>query len=178
MKHAMLDVEALRLKQPWKAPLMQAAFVIFNSRGQTELGGEVYVKPESWPAWAEPEESTLNFWQEQDFYPDLLMRMKNGLMIEAALQYLFESLKGVDVFWFAGPTYDQVMLEAYFDHYGIQRPWAYNHTRDFRTIRKQYPEIYERELEDRKGVHNALEDCNFQVSVLNRISMTHNVDWK
>ena len=80
--------------------------------------------------------------------------------------------------WFAGPTYDQVMLEAYYDAYGIPRPWKYNYTRDFRTIRKQYPRIYDSVLKNRTGEHDALCDAFFQVEVLAEIAEVYQKIWR
>lgn len=178
MKHAMIDVEALRLSKPWIAPLMQVGVVLFDDRGNPIDEREWFTAHN--PLWTSVEPSTLKFWEEQEYWPALQqLRKDQGLDAGIVVLELGDYLKtaGVEVVWFAGPTYDQVMLEEYASHYGIEIPWAYNAARDFRTIRKQYPVIFSELAEEREGLHNALADARFQVSVLAAISEQHGIEW-
>jgi len=178
MEHVMIDVEALRLNQPWIAPLMQVAAVRFDEKA--EILGKYFnrfIDQETLPFWALPEESTLEFWQKQPFYPTLRDSCSLGTDPGTLLQELAGYIDG-RIVWFAGPTYDQVMLEAYYDAYGVPRPWKYNDTRDFRTIRKQHPRIYDSVLENRTGEHDALCDALFQVEVLAEIAEVHQKIWR
>lgn len=179
MKHLMVDVEALRLNQPWRAPLMEIGLVLFNEVGEIAEQAQLWIRPNSLPSWAEAEESTLEFWKSQAYW----VRLQENLMLRSGLcKHVIATFHGwaskADAVWFAGPTYDQVMLEAYMDHYQMKRPWAHSDTRDFRTIRKQHDDIYRFELNQRKGHHNALEDCRFQVGVLREISKAKGVEWR
>lgn len=184
MNHMMIDVEALRLKQPWWAPLMSVGMVVFNEHGEVLAWDELYVIPGSLPTWAEPEESTQEFWENQPHWNQMKENLlTKGEPILDVLQGIstFYSVWNVEAVWFAGPTYDQVMLEAYFDGFGVDRPWRYNDTRDFRTIRKQHPEIYDRVNSDRQGTyHMALDDAMHQVRVLREIQdeMKYGEGWK
>lgn len=179
MEHLMVDVEALRLNQPWKAPVMEIGLVRFNERGNISEETTLWVKPGTHPKWAETEQSTLEFWKAQPYW--LLLQeamMLRGGHCKHIIATVHKWASSVDCVWFAGPTYDQVMLEAYFDYYDMERPWKYNNTRDFRTIRKQHPDIYEPLSKDRKGLHNALMDSRFQVGVLREISAARNIEWR
>lgn len=178
MKHAMIDVEALRLKQPWLAPLMQVAVVLFDDRGNPIDDSQWFTSHN--PLWTSVEPSTLEFWQEQEFWPTM-QRLRESVGKDAGIVILemadYLKTAGVEAVWFAGPTYDQVMLEEYARHYGIEIPWEYNASRDFRTIRKQHPVIYSEMMEKREGHHNALEDARWQVDVLGQISQQHGIEW-
>lgn len=183
MNHAMIDVEALRLKQPWKAPLMEVGLVVFTDCGDIVAEISYAIEPKLLPHWAESDPDTVAWWnapEQAEPWAILQARIRDdGVMPQVALHGLqeFMTRHNVGVVWFAGPTYDQVMLEAYYDHYEIPRPWAYNATRDFRTIRKQFPGIWDKLNDERTGRHDAISDCEFQVSVLREISDNHGVIW-
>lgn len=184
MNHAMIDVEALRLHQPWKAPLMEIGCAIFNEEGEVQASISFAIEPAYLPHWVEEDPDTRKWWEspeQAEAWGNLQARIRDdGVMTQVALTGLAEFMAKHEVqsYWFAGPTYDQVMLETYYDHYGIPRPWAYNATRDFRTIRKQFPECWEAMIKDRKGIHQAADDCEFQVSVLQEIYFQHGWEWK
>lgn len=172
MNHMMVDVEALRLKQPWLAPLMSVGMVVFNERGVVLATDELFVIPASLPSWTKPDDSTVKFWEGQEYWPTLKEQVLHGEPILDVIQGVatFHKVWDVEAVWFAGPTYDQVMLESYFDNLGADIPWRYNDTRDFRTIRKQYPDIYEPINATREGTyHCALDDSLHQVRVLREI---------
>lgn len=180
MIHAMIDVEALRLNKPWKAPLMEVAAVIFDDMGNVLQSKRILVKKEGLPKWASVEKSTLDFWVAQPYWRELQRdTMRVGVRaIEAMIDLkAFLQVHQAGAFWFAGPQYDQVMLEAYYSEFKIAPAWRYNDTRDLRTIRKQHPAIYERLINRRHGSHEALEDCLFQVSVLHDISVETGHRW-
>lgn len=182
MNHAMVDVEALRLKQPWRAPLMSVGVVVFDEWANIQAKAELFVIPGSLPAWAEPEASTVEFWIGQEYYAELKRKaLVYGMPTLDILQWMksFWLEWKIEATWFAGPTYDQVMLEAYFDHYHLENPWKYNDTRDFRTIRKQHPEISKPIYEDRQGTHHsALDDCLHQLRTLKAISDETGRGWQ
>lgn len=180
MIHAMIDVEALRLNKPWKAPLMEVAAVIFDDLGNVIASKRILVKKEGMPKWASVEKSTLDFWVAQPYWRELQRDiMRVGVSAESAVLLLKNFLveNHAEAFWFAGPQYDQVMLEAYYSEFKIAPAWRYNDTRDLRTIRKQHPAIYESLINRRHGSHEALEDCLFQVSVLRDISVETGHRW-
>ena len=172
MNHMMIDVEALRLKQPWLAPLMSLGLVVFDSRGVVMFTEEIYVDSESWPDHMQAEQGTVDFWKGQEYYPTLLKLMaekgQSVLDVLNRIRTIYIQWR-VGPVWFAGPTYDQVMLEAYYHGFNQEAPWGFNKSRDFRTIRCQHPEIYQEMSTGREGLHEALEDSLFQVSVLRAI---------
>lgn len=172
MMHAMIDVEALRLNKPWIAPLLEIGIVLFDECGK-ELGSKrILVLQTELPAWAEPEPETVEFWESQDYWPKLKRDIgRLGISAMAAMMEMSAYLKKyqVDAVWFAGPQYDQIILEAYLDHYAMERPWRFNEVRDFRTIRKQYPLTDDEVRKNRRGNHEAIEDCRYQVQVLRRV---------
>ena len=179
MIHAMLDVEALRLAPAWQAPLMEVGVLFFDGTGYAGDGHTIWIDQKTMPAEFTPEESTVKWWEGEAYWPILKQSMESlGDPCEEAIRKLGEILKQADVVWFAGPTYDQVMIEAYFDHFKMERPWKYNNTRDFRTIRKQHDDIYKEAFAARHGHHCAIEDCHFQVSVLRKIFEKTRVAWR
>ena len=180
MKHAFLDVEAFRLKKPWMAPLCNVAAVIFDEKAEVKGSIDLYVDPDQFPEFSSAEQSTVDWWQSQPKYDDLMNRMKMlrdfPSEVMKNLSFCLE-MEGVEAFWFAGPQYDQIMLEAYFDAFGMKYPWKYNQARDFRTIRKQYPEIMDT-IPPNPNAHLAIEDCLYDVSRLKAISDTLGITWK
>lgn len=176
MLQAMIDVEALRLKQPWLAPLMQVGVAIFDEKAHLVATYEFYVDQDKLPPWAKPEVATMGWWADQPFWDKLQGLMaKHGESPHNVMMKLGECLRAhkVGPVWFAGPQYDQVMLEAYYDEYGINYPWKFNDVRDFRTIRKQHPEI-ERTSE---AGHDAVQDAIDQVLHLFRIGEAKGLTW-
>lgn len=179
MNHAMIDVEALRLNKPWRAPLMEVGVVVFTPQGEVVDKLRILVKKEGLPRWASVEKTTLDWWREQDCWRELQREiMRNGVSAHQAMLEMNSMLTrhNVGPVWFAGPQYDQVMLEAYLADFGIDPHWKYNDSRDFRTIRKQWPDQYASVVNH--GYHQAVEDCLFQVEVLRQIYLTTGVSWK
>lgn len=180
MHHLMIDVEALRLKQPWKAPLMEVGMVVFDEEARLITVKDLFIDPFSIPPIMSPEEQTVEFWKSQPGWPEMERRVKeDGIDVTVALRLIREVYLGGECqsVWFAGPTYDQVMLESYFDFYEIETPWKYNDARDYRTIRKQYPEILGERSPNRKP-HFALSDAVYQVEGLRMITEAKGVTWR
>lgn len=178
MNNLMIDVEALRLKKPWLAPLMQVGMVVFNEEGEIKKMAEAYVDQSTLPHWTVPEEQTQKFWEEQVGWPTMLDNLSNrSVDIEDVLFQIRNLYMVFDckTAWFAGPTYDQVMLESYFDYFKLDPPWRYNDTRDYRTIRKQHPDIPRPE---NPNMHFALEDAMYQVAHLREISQQKGIIWQ
>ncbi len=179
MNHLFIDVEALRLKQPWKAPLMQVGCVVFTEQAMPVEYGSTYVAPYSIPPHFEAEPTTLEWWKGQEGWPQMVRGRESGshvsdVLLEVSHLYRKHDCQAV---WFAGPQYDQVMLEAYYDQFGIPVPWRYNDARDFRTIRKQHPEI-EYVYAEGAQLHDALADCLASVAHLRKITVQKGINWK
>jgi hypothetical protein len=182
MNHMFLDVEAFRLTKPWLAPLAQVGLVVFNEKAEIvpapNQGFSFFVSQRSLPDWIEHEAETVHWWHEQEAWPTLKAGMEHGWPVDFVLQQVIEIAKNYDCqsFWFSGPTYDQVMLEAYFAHFGLKCPWEFNQTRDFRTVRKQWPEI-ERAKAEGAALHDALADCAADVEHMRKIYRVSRRAW-
>lgn len=179
MIHAMIDVEALRLSKPWLAPLMQVGILTFDGMAKPLCGYEFTVDQNSLPEWAEPEQSTVEWWKSQPMWPRLKeAEMLGGGSIEECLDFICEIYvdDNCSTVWFAGPQYDLVILQAYFEHFGKKMPWRHNDVRDFRTIRKQHSVILEG-FPDSPNQHLALADCYHQVERLKLISNSTGISW-
>ena len=61
-----IDVEALRLNQPWLAPLMQIGIVIFDEHAEELSAVEIFIDQDSLPEWASPEPDTVTWWKSQE----------------------------------------------------------------------------------------------------------------
>lgn len=180
MKHAFIDVEAFRLTKPWIAPLVNVAAVTFDEYGNVHSSIDLYVEPSQFPPWSQPEALTLAWWQAQDKWKDLMNRVHMlGDFPTEVMRKLAGFLKqeGVEAFWFAGPQYDQIILEAYFYNFDMEYPWKYNQVRDFRTIRKQHMDLLE-DFPANPNAHLALDDCLYDVSRLKYISDNRGIAWK
>lgn len=177
MNHMMIDVEALRLKKPWLAPLMQVGMVVFDEKGVVKKMVEVYVDQASLPEWAVPEKQTVEFWEKQPGWPKMLeaLESRSTSVFDALLQIrnLYTIFQCQSV-WFAGPKYDETILDSYFDHFELDPPWRYNDSRDYRTIRKQHPDVPK---PDNPNLHFALEDAMYQVAHLRDITQKKGIVW-
>jgi hypothetical protein len=172
MIHAMIDVEALRLHKPWIAPLLEIGIVLFTETGVVIGRKRILINQQSLPSWASPEPETVDFWEGQVYWAELQRDIfMSGQLASDAIKAFCDYLRvhEVGAFWFAGPQYDQVMLEAYLAEYKLPNPWSHQDARDFRTIRKQYDPLYRFACERRKNLHSAVDDCLFQVNVLRSI---------
>lgn len=168
MKHVMIDIEALRLKEVWRAPLMEVGMCLFSDKGEILDHALIPIKILSIPSYFKAERETVAWWKKQDQWEPLQLRMKeHGLLISDALRKIIEILNDWDFdgVWFAGPTYDQVCLESYFDFFSLEIPWKFYQSRDFRTMRKQFPELAS-QFPENPSLHSALDDSINQVQKL------------
>jgi hypothetical protein len=180
MNHVMIDIEALRLHQVWKAPIMQIGMVLFSQKGVVIDTKNIFIEQESMPSHFEPEINTVNWWKEQEGWDNMQESITSfGIPLAGALSIASQQINrwGNKATWFAGPTYDQVALEGAMSFCGINYPWAYNQSRDFRTIRKQYPELAAG-MPENHMLHDALSDALNQVAKLEYITNKTGHLWK
>lgn len=181
MNHLMVDIEGLRLKEPWLTPLLQVAMVVFNEEAEVQVVINNYIDQKTLPAWATPEKDTQKFWEDQGtLWIDMQEQIeKNGvpwMNCLALMDRVWDKWKCESV-WFAGPTYDQVALESYYSWAKRSPCWRYNDSRDFRTIRKQFPEIMAA-VENPGQLHNAVDDALYQVLRLRAVTLATGMTWK
>jgi hypothetical protein len=63
--------------------------------------------------------------------------------------------------WCCGLDFDFPILGFFFEHYGYHFPWKFYDQRDYRTIKKEFPDIVA--AEGNMMSHNALEDAKAQM---------------
>lgn len=63
--------------------------------------------------------------------------------------------------WCCGLDFDFPILGFFFEHYGYHFPWKFYDQRDYRTIKKEFPDIVA--AEGNRMSHNALEDAKAQM---------------
>lgn len=165
-RNVMIDVEALRLKQPWKAPLMQVAAVVFDGEGNIKDEQVWYCKADELTEPFEADPQTVMWWEKQDYWEELKAGMsingKSAKKIIVELKHYLEFHKPTGV-WFNHPTYDEILLNAYYEEFGVDKPWTHRMVRDMATLTAW---IGRPQVTLPGDKHNALYDCRYQVMCL------------
>jgi hypothetical protein len=79
----------------------------------------------------------------------------------------WEKIKEV---WANGTDFDLVILRNAFERTGIRCPWAYYKGRDYRTVRKLFPQAVLNECTVEPRIkHDAFEDATSQALTLQRL---------
>lgn len=68
--------------------------------------------------------------------------------------------------WANGTDFDIALLNNAYTQCGIQPAWKYNEVRDFRTMRKMFPEV---QSPERQAEHHALADARWMMTYLDLI---------
>lgn len=179
-RHMMVDLEALRLTQLHKAPLMNMGLVVFDENAEVISQADIYIHPELQPDWVEPEQGTLTFWMGQPSWDTLQENMfKEGVSPQQALIDMrrFYEQNRCDTVWFNGILYDGSILKTYHEKLGMIEPWRHFEIRDFKTIRQQYRDLLDEYHERKKVTHLGLQDSLDQVEMLRVISEQTKAQW-
>lgn len=115
--------------------------------------------------------STIAWWMEQ---PDVARKLfqTQGTNIANVLDaftraFDWEKIKEV---WANGTDFDLVILRNAFERTGIRCPWAYYKGRDYRTVRKLFPQAVLNECTVEPRIkHDAFEDATSQALTLQRL---------
>ena len=166
MAHIMVDLETLGKTAGCK--IISIGAVEFDN---TRLGEEFYIEIERASQdklFEDPD--TLAWWEKQDAVvrDRLFTPSADHVPIADALTVFSEWIAFVSdkdpVLWGNGAAFDNVILAAAYDAYGIKRPWEFWNDRCYRTMKASYPRI---PLGKRTGnLHNALDDAKTQADHL------------
>lgn len=109
--------------------------------------------------------STVKFWMKQGDAP------VHGIMdLEHSLECFTDWLKDLIepiTLWANGTDFDIPMLKHAYQYYNLKPNWKYDAVRDFRTLRKLFPQIKADEFVGVK--HDALADAINQAAHLTKI---------
>lgn len=178
----MVDVEALRLNQPWKAPLLQIGVAVFTPFGSVVYSGKIFINQDAQPIDVSPEASTVVWWNDpkrDKVWSNIVEQCEtNGVDPEEALVWLNKVYEGFNCgsIWFAGPQYDKTILDNYSEICAVPPAWNYDDVRCFRTIRKQHPDVLENWNYDGYD-HDAEHDALDQVARLRAITDKKEIVW-
>lgn len=103
---------------------------------------------------------TLEWWLEQG--EEAREVLTGGGDLRDTLVDLSDFVEGHDEVWANSPSFDCAILEGAFDAVGLETPWAYYMTRDFRTL-KNLPVAVDVEHDGLE--HDALDDARHQARV-------------
>jgi hypothetical protein len=114
--------------------------------------------------------ATVMWWLGQDDAARNAIRF-NGYHIDEALadfvQFIQTHCAVADIrVWGCSPTFDCEKVSSALKRSGMQTPWRYFNERCYRTIRERNKSVA---LDERTGLHNALEDAKFQAKHLIKI---------
>lgn len=116
---------------------------------------------------------TVKWWltQDKNTFPTGSCPLIKGLNdLSKWLVETVEAIGGELEIWANGITYDIAALEDAYKQMGLSIPWKYNQVRDFRTLKKLFPEIQADSFVGRP--HNAVDDAMNQARHAGKI-LTH-----
>jgi len=171
MPDVMIDLETMGKRH--NAPIIALGAVAFNL-ATLEIGEKFYANVNLASSVAlgsvmDPE--TVMWWMQQSEdarkavtrkgrqAPEVLADFADWLTSNAV------ALKDRRI-WACGTDFDCVILAEHYRKAGIDVPWMYYATRDYRTIRELWKSVPE---DTRVGAHNALDDAVHQVNHLFKI---------
>lgn len=111
---------------------------------------------------------TVMWWLAQDDAARTAIRTGTSDITEVLTEFqAFVKRGGPDVrVWGCSPTFDCLKVERSMKRVGLTVPWKYFNERDYRTVRERNKSI---KLNERTGLHNALDDAKFQALHLIKI---------
>lgn len=148
---------------------------VFFDEASGQLGAEFYRNihlATAVNAGAEMDASTVLWWLSQPDEARLALRMSAepiGDVLTALANWLRQHGPGdADLrVWGNSPSFDCVKVERAMTRLGMTVPWRYYNERCYRTVRERAPSV---ELDERQGLHNALEDAKYQARHLLKIA--------
>lgn len=109
--------------------------------------------------------STVKFWMKQGNAPVHGTYQLSSVL--SGLNVWLENLKQPVIIWANGTDFDIPMLKHAYQYYCMKPNWRYDAVRDYRTMRKLFPNIKADEFTGSK--HNALDDAINQAAHLTKI---------
>lgn len=173
MNDLMFDVETMGLST--KAALVGIGAVFFNE--ETGLGLEFYRAIHLTTAvdrGGEMDPGTVTWWLGQTDAARNAIRFST-YHIDEALQdlsnFITTNCNARDVrVWGCSPTFDCEKISTAMTRSGIAVPWSYFNERCYRTVRERSKSVL---MDERTGLHNALEDAKYQALHLVKIRKAH-----
>ena len=163
MEHCMVDTETVGIHPGFA--ILSIGAVMFDLEKQ-ELGEEFYmaIEPESnrrfglkfdpntetW--WSEQtEDARAAAWSGTEYLDEVLSKFSVWSREQAKLDQFY--------FWSNGANFDDPMLTAAYTATGLTKPWKFQNSRCFRTLKALSPTVFVKS----EGVqHNALVDARWQ----------------
>lgn len=162
MNNIMLDLETLGVSS--NAVILSIGAVAFDEKS---LGKEfeIHISPNDCVRYGmvvEPD--TALWWMDQSDEARRAMTTAKRVPLIGALSNFVDAFEweGVRV-WCNGASFDFPIIENAFRILGVQTPWRFWNTMDYRTLKNLVPrKVYEQGRVDPKIAHSALEDAKAQ----------------
>ena len=165
--HVMVDTETLGLSQ--NALLLSVGAQVFNPLVGYAGFPSFYQEIDALSYPGEVDISTLQFWfshtKETGKIPPIYGTTPAAAVARDFLYWLIDLKEGKPdelVIWANGTDFDIPKLQRLMDR---KEPWKYNSVRDYRTILKLFSSPDSPKFKG-ENAHNALADCEFQISQL------------
>lgn len=118
--------------------------------------------------------ATVMWWLGQDEAARNAIRFNSYHVDEALTDFVGFVKSNVHVpdllIWGCSPTFDCEKVNSALVRSRIEVPWRYYNERCYRTVRERNKRV---ELDERTGLHNALDDAKFQANHLIKIRNFH-----
>tara|TARA_B100001113_G_scaffold331520_1_gene307926 strand:- start:644 stop:1183 length:540 start_codon:yes stop_codon:yes gene_type:complete len=168
MIHAMIDLETLSTNP--NATVLTVGGVKFDPYTPMKPYQELYFRVDvdsQTKMGRDVMPETLDWWatQAEDIREEALGD-SNRISLDDMIKTINKWSVGVDVFWCQGPLFDYAILQDLYKQLGHPVPWQYWQIRDSRTLFSLVPRDPN---EKRNAAHNALEDCKFQATKVQKV---------
>ena len=166
----MIDIETLSTN--YDAALLSIAAVKFNPFDKTEALYEefqLFVDIEDCKdKGCTISEDTMTWWQTQpEEVRKINFESQPRLSLTEALSQLSSFCRGVKRYWCQGMNFDPIVLENAYKIVGLKPEWKFWEWRDSRTISRliHFTNIPKKP----KNAHDAIEDCKYQIQVVQTV---------
>lgn len=167
MRNVMIDIETLGVRS--SSVILSIGAIPFDNEA---VGAGFYRRVDiqsCLDAGLTVDASTIEWWMTQSNEARAAFDEK-GIPLRAALSQLSEIFDGPELVWANGVNFDLPILENAYRACGLEAPWKFYNTRDYRTVKNMFPkEFYDRVRVGAVVAHNALDDVRAQAITLQAI---------
>lgn len=167
MRNIMIDIETFGVRS--SSVILSIGAVPFD---ESVIGAGFYQRVDiqsCLDAGLTVDASTIEWWMTQSNEARAAFGEK-GVSLRAALNRLSDLFEGHEPVWANGVNFDLPILENAYRACGMEAPWKYYNTRDFRTVKNMFSKDFLNSLRVEPVVaHNALDDARSQALTLQAI---------
>jgi len=165
-KHLMIDLETLG--KPCDSVVLSIGAIAFDMDGTVGPKFERFPVVEDQLSYRKVEWTTIQWWMKQEYNARMsiieatrIQKLKECLV--DLKNFCIENLDENFRVWANGASFDTAFLNLAYSQFDMETPWSYKRQMDCRTI-CWLSKISTKNYESSGVKHNALDDCEWQIS--------------